>query len=75
MAGHASIAMFRNTQQPVDVMVQTTHLFDPLPNVIRDDMAFLDRMHFYLPGWEIPKVTTHLLPTGAEEGATGERPG
>jgi ATP-dependent Lon protease len=56
MAGYASIAMFGNTQQPVDVMVQTGHLFAPLPEVIRDDMAFIDRLHCYLPGWEIPKM-------------------
>ena len=56
MAGYASIAMFGNTQQPIDVMVKTGHLFAPMPDVVRDDMAFLDRMHFYLPGWEIPKM-------------------
>ena len=56
MAGYASIAMFGNTQQPVDVMVQTGHLFAPMPEVIRDDMAFIDRLHFYLPGWEVPKM-------------------
>ena len=55
-AGYASIAMFGNTDQPVDVMVQTGHLFAPLPDVIRDDMAFIDRLHFYLPGWEVPKM-------------------
>lgn len=48
--------MFGNTNQPVDVMVQTGHLFSPMPDIIRDDMAFIDRMHFYLPGWEIPKM-------------------
>lgn len=56
MSGYASIAMFGNTQQPVDVMVQTGHLFAPMPDVIRDDMAFIDRLHFYLPGWEVPKM-------------------
>ncbi len=56
MAGYASIAIFGNTQQPVDVMVQTGHLFAPMPDVIRDDMAFIDRLHFYLPGWEVPKM-------------------
>ena len=55
-AGHASLAMFGNTQQPIDVMVQTGHLFAPMPDVIRDDMAFIDRLHFYLPGWEVPKM-------------------
>ncbi len=56
MAGYASVAMFGNTQQPVDVMVQTGHLFAPMPDVIRDDMAFIDRLHFYLPGWEVPTM-------------------
>lgn len=56
MAGYASIAMFGNTQQPIDVMVKTGHLFAPMPDIVRDDMAFLDRVHFYLPGWEIPKM-------------------
>lgn len=55
-AGDASIAMFGNTQQPVEVMVQTGHLFAPMPDVIRDDMAFIDRIHCYLPGWEMPPM-------------------
>ena len=55
-AGDASIAMFGNTNQPIDVMVQTGHLFAPMPDVIRNDMAFIDRLHYYLPGWEIPKM-------------------
>ena len=60
-SGEASIAMFGNTNQPVDVMVQSGHLFEPMPSPIRDDMAFLDRIHFYLPGWEIPKMRNDLL--------------
>lgn len=56
LSGMASIAMFGNTNQPVDVMVRSSHLFIPMPDVIREDMAFLDRIHFYLPGWEIPKM-------------------
>ncbi len=59
--GYASIALFGNTNQPIDVMVQTGHLFAPLPDVIRNDMAFIDRLHFYLPGWEIPKMHNNLL--------------
>ncbi len=54
--GTASIAMFGNTNQPVETMVRTSNLFVPMPRVIRDDMAFLDRLHFYLPGWEVPKM-------------------
>ena len=61
VSGYASIALFGNTQQPVDVMVQTGHLFAPMPEVVRDDMAFLDRIHFYLPGWEIPKMRNELF--------------
>lgn len=61
VSGDASIAMFGNTNQPVDVMVQTGHLFAPMPDIIRDDMAFIDRMHFYLPGWEIPKMQNEMF--------------
>ncbi len=61
VSGDASIAMFGNTNQPVDVMVQSGHLFEPMPDIIRDDMAFIDRMHFYLPGWEIPKMRNDLF--------------
>ena len=61
VAGDASIAMFGNTNQPIDVMVQTGHLFAPMPDVIREDMAFIDRLHFYLPGWEIPKMRNDLF--------------
>ena len=56
LSGFASLALFGNTNQPVDVMVRSSHLFSPLPEIIREDMAFLDRLHFYLPGWEVPKM-------------------
>ena len=47
VSGTASIAMFGNTNQPVEVMVRSSHLFMPMPEVIREDMAFIDR-HFSL---------------------------
>ena len=56
LSGMASIAFFGNTNQPVEVMTRSSHLFTPLPEVVREDMAFLDRIHFYIPGWEIPKM-------------------
>lgn len=56
LTGMASLSMFGNTNQAVDLMVRSSHLFLPMPEVIREDMAFLDRLHFYLPGWEIPKM-------------------
>lgn len=56
LSAHAAIAFFGNTNQPVEVMVRSSHLFIPMPEVIREDMAFLDRIHYYLPGWEVPKM-------------------
>lgn len=64
LSGTASIAMFGNTNQPVDVMVRSSHLFAPMPDVIREDTAFLDRIHFYLPGWEIPKMQMSMFTSG-----------
>ncbi|HVC94509.1 MAG TPA: protease Lon-related BREX system protein BrxL [Pirellulales bacterium] len=61
LSGMASIALFGNTNQPVDVMVRSSHLFMPMPDVIREDMAFLDRVHFYLPGWEVPKMRVEFF--------------
>jgi ATP-dependent Lon protease len=61
LSGVASIAMFGNTNQPVEVMVRSSHLFIPMPDVIREDMAFLDRIHYYVPGWEIPKMRVEFF--------------
>jgi ATP-dependent Lon protease len=61
LQGRASLALFGNTNQPVDVLVKTSHLFAPMPSHVRNDMAFLDRLHFYLPGWEMPKMENRFL--------------
>ena len=61
LQGRASLALFGNTNQPVDVLVRTSHLFAPMPDNVRNDMAFLDRLHFYLPGWEMPKMENRFL--------------
>jgi len=61
LQGRASLALFGNTNQPVDVLVRTSHLFAPMPPLVRSDMAFLDRLHFYLPGWEMPKMENRFL--------------
>jgi ATP-dependent Lon protease len=61
LSGTASIAMFGNTNQPVDVMVRSSNLFAPMPGVIREDTAFLDRIHYYIPGWEIPKMQVAMF--------------
>jgi len=61
LSGVASIAMFGNINQPVEVLVRSSHLFAPMPEVIREDMAFLDRIHYYLPGWELPKMKVEFF--------------
>lgn len=54
-AASASMAFVGNINQSVDVLLKTSHLFDPFPEAMAYDTAFLDRMHCYVPGWEIPK--------------------
>lgn len=54
-AASASMVFVGNINQSVDVLLKTSSLFDPFPPEMRTDTAFLDRMHCYLPGWEIPK--------------------
>jgi ATP-dependent Lon protease len=61
LSGTASLALFGNTNQPVEVMVRSSHLFAPMPDVIREDMAFLDCIHYYLPGWEVPKMRVEFF--------------
>lgn len=54
-AASASMVFVGNINQSVDVLLKTSSLFDPFPPEMGKDTAFLDRMHCYLPGWEIPK--------------------
>lgn len=54
-AASASMVFLGNINQSVDVLLKTSCLFDPLPPEIGLDTAFLDRIHCYLPGWEVPK--------------------
>lgn len=54
-AASASMAFVGNINQSVDVLLKTSHLFEPFPDAMAYDTAFLDRMHCYVPGWEIPK--------------------
>ncbi|MBF1049790.1 protease Lon-related BREX system protein BrxL [Peptostreptococcus sp.] len=51
----ASMVFVGNINQSVDVLLKTSSLFDPFPDEMGTDTAFLDRMHCYVPGWEIPK--------------------
>ena len=54
-AASASMAFVGNINQSVDVLLKTSSLFDPFPPEMGKDTAFLDRIHCYLPGWEVPK--------------------
>ena len=54
-AANASMVFVGNINQSVDVLLKTSSLFDPFPPEMGTDTAFLDRMHCYIPGWEIPK--------------------
>lgn len=52
---NASMVFVGNINQSVDTLVKTGHLFIPFPEAMIDS-AFFDRMHCYIPGWEIPKM-------------------
>ena len=59
VAASASMVFVGNINQSVDVLLKTSSLFAPFPPEMGTDTAFLDRMHCYLPGWEIPKFRPH----------------
>jgi len=50
------IVMVGNFDVDVDEQLRTGHLLSPLPKEMRDDTAFMDRIHAYLPGWDVPKL-------------------
>jgi ATP-dependent Lon protease len=55
LVADASMVFVGNINVAIDVLVKTNHLFQPLPEAMQD-MALIDRFHFYLPGWEAPKM-------------------
>jgi ATP-dependent Lon protease len=61
ISAEAGIVFNGNTQGDIEALVETGHLFKPLPETIRDDDAFHDRWHAYLPGWEMPKLAPSLF--------------
>lgn len=60
-AATAAMVFIGNINQSVDVLLRTSHLFEPFPEAIAYDSAFFDRMHCYLPGWEIPKYRPNFF--------------
>ena len=59
--GTAGIAMVGNFDVDVEHQQRVGHLFGPLPPEMRSDTAFMDRIHAYLPGWDIPKIEMSLF--------------
>lgn len=57
ITGVASIILNGNINQPVETVLKTSHLFSPLSDEVNNDTAFLDRIHCYLPGWEMIKFS------------------
>jgi ATP-dependent Lon protease len=57
ITGSASIILNGNINQPVETVLQTSHLFSPLSDEVNYDTAFLDRINLFLPGWEITKFS------------------
>jgi ATP-dependent Lon protease len=64
ITGVASIIYNGNINQPVETVLQTSHLFSPLSDEVSSDTAFLDRIHFYLPGWEMIKFSPSNFTNG-----------
>ncbi|MDI9497992.1 MAG: protease Lon-related BREX system protein BrxL [Bacillota bacterium] len=56
-----SIVLVGNFDVDVEHQQRVSHLFGPLPPEMRDDTAFMDRIHAYLPGWDVPKIDRELL--------------
>lgn len=56
-SANSSIILNGNINQPVETVLQTSHLFSPFSDKISEDTAFLDRIGFFLPGWEVMKFS------------------
>lgn len=57
----ASMVFEGNINDSVQNILKTTHLFEPFPPEFNNDSAFFDRIHCYLPGWEIPKMRSDII--------------
>lgn len=63
--GRASVVMIGNIARPVEeILGEEGHLFEPLPEALGEDTAFMDRVSAFLPGWEVPKLGREHLATG-----------
>lgn len=57
----ASMVFVGNINDSVENLLKVSHLFEPFPEEFHNDSAFFDRMHYYLPGWEVPKIRASFL--------------
>ena len=62
----ASMVFVDNINQSVDVLLKTSHLFESFPEAMASDCAFFDRVHLYIPGWEIPKYRPEFFTNSYE---------
>ncbi len=60
LQAQAGIVFLGNINVPLEVLLRTGHLFQPFPEEMQD-MALLDRIHFYIPGWEVPKLQPEMF--------------
>jgi ATP-dependent Lon protease len=56
-----SIVLVGNFEVDVEHQQRIGHLFGPMPPEMKDDTAFMDRIHAFLPGWDVPKISKELL--------------
>ncbi len=56
-----SIVLVGNFEVDVEHQQRIGHLFGPMPPEMKDDTAFMDRIHAFLPGWDVPKIGKDLL--------------
>ncbi len=56
-----SIVLVGNFEVDVEHQQRIGHLFGPMPPEMKDDTAFMDRLHAFLPGWDVPKISNELL--------------
>jgi ATP-dependent Lon protease len=63
LGAEASMVFVGNTDHTVPYMLKHTDLFDPLPEKFHDS-AFLDRIHSYIPGWEVDVIRGEMFSSG-----------
>lgn len=63
LGAEASMVFIGNTSHTVPYMLKHSDLFDELPESYHDP-AFLDRLHFYIPGWEVDTIRSEMFSTG-----------